>query len=72
MTAPPPSSFATCTLCDWLALEPTRPVAEAAAVWHIYENHPGEWQSIIGSDRRPRHPDPRTAEGLQLLRAEES
>lgn len=42
-----------CNLCGWMSRStPSRTDAQEAAVWHVYEEHPEEWQSLFG-DRPP-------------------
>ncbi len=44
--------------CAWTVLEAAENIAQAAAVWHVYEDHPDIWAALAG-DRPPRGPDPR-------------
>lgn len=52
--------------CTWRTSEPVKRIAEAAATWHVYREHPGTWRQVVG-DRPPRDPDPGTAEGRASL-----
>lgn len=44
--------------CVWMSAETREDIAGCLATWHVYENHPDVWRSVIG-DRPPVDPDPR-------------
>lgn len=41
-----------------MSAETREDIAGCLATWHVYENHPDVWRSVIG-DRPPVDPDPR-------------
>jgi hypothetical protein len=47
-----------CGLCLWSQTWDTVPAAQAAAVWHVANDHPEEWDALIG--RAPLDPRPET------------
>lgn len=44
---------ASCNLCRWNEAWTTQDAAQAAAVWHIHDEHPAVWLERMGSDRPP-------------------
>lgn len=45
---------ALCTLCPWAESWTTRDAAQAAAVWHVYNDHHDIWLERMGTpDRLP-------------------
>lgn len=37
-----------CTRCLWRESWTTKLAAMAAAVWHVFEEHPEDWRRVIG------------------------
>lgn len=44
--------LATCNLCPWRESWTTQWAAEAAAVWHVYDEHRAVWTERMGSPER--------------------
>jgi hypothetical protein len=44
---------ASCTLCPWRESWTTQAAAEAAAVWHVYDDHHSVWTELQGTALRP-------------------
>jgi hypothetical protein len=42
-----------CSLCTWRESWTTRTAAEAAAVWHVYDDHREVWVERIGTTDPP-------------------
>lgn len=40
---------ASCTLCPWRESWTARAAAEAAAVWHVYNDHHDRWTELMGT-----------------------
>jgi hypothetical protein len=45
--------------CGWMQEHQQQPVADAAAVWHVYREHPEQWRQVAG-DKTPTDPAPET------------
>lgn len=43
---------ASCKLCPWRESWTTQDAAEAAAVWHVYDDHHDTWTELIGTPER--------------------
>lgn len=49
-----------CSYCDTRESWSTEAAAQAAASWHVYDQHRAVWVTVIGSDRVPRDLAPAT------------
>jgi len=47
-------NVASCKLCDWMESWTEKAAAEAAAVWHVFNDHHDVWTERMGTpDRLP-------------------